>query len=822
MKISNNHVVIFFISFFCILLELFLTRVLNLKAWNHVVYTVIPFAILGYGIGANIVLLCYNKISQWPKTYVIAGVLLLTSVLTLFTITSLIYIPISIDAIVNIFTSTKAFRMLLAAYTIFMIPFILIGFLVVYLFSCDPQDSPRLYFFDLIGAGLGAALFIPLINTLAVYHSLLLLALIGIFLAFTLLAPKMKWINCVLFVITLFFSHQFIAEPLHYTIDKKKGWEWIPGHFKASQYEQVVSRWHALGRTNIYRITDPKTRKDIVALSPGTFQINVFPPPEYAYISTNFLAGTPVYNLSKEGLAKQNSKIQLFSQSMEVPYILLDKPKVLVIGAGGGRDLFMAKTHGAVEIIGAEINPGIVKEMSPGGSMYDYSGKVYTMENTKVHLIDGRHLVKNLTPNDLDLIVLNGVDTFSGLSSGDYAYAESYLYTKNAVIDYLRVLNDDGMINFNRWLFPSMPRETLRLHAIALEALEDIGAENPWDHIIIGGVGWSFMLIKKTPFTDEERRNVFNYFIKHGIYPLYPNGVFSAQKGHPLNTFTYYAEDFKEKLTDAWKIFYSYDISVITDDNPFFYKYYKLKYFNPFRSYAVHHTGTVIFLTQTVILLQAIIFIGLFIGLPLLIFKKKEIKNLPAGCIQPFIIYFSCLGCGFMFIEIPIMQRFVLLLGSPIYSIAVVLSVLLISTGIGSLALKSLQSFFKSNYYLLSVMTIGLMVYLLTLVGLGTTIYDQFMIFAFPVRVLLVSSLLFPLGFCLGVFFPLGLQLVSSRYPNTIPWAWGINCGFSVLGSILSIILAQFIGFNAIIMLALVTYLIAFLSFSKMTKILGE
>jgi spermidine synthase len=568
-------------------------------------------------------------------------------------------------------------------------------------------------------------------------------------------------------------------------------------------------------------MTDPETRNDIMMRSPGTFEINVLPPPEYAYISTNFLAGTPVYNLSKEGLAKGNSKIQLFSQSMEAPYILLDRPKVLVIGAGGGRDLFMAKTHGAVEILGAEINPGIVKEMSPGGSMYDYSGRVYTMENTKVHLIDGRHLVKNIKSHSLDFIVLNGVDTFSGLSSGAYAYAESYLYTKNALIDYLRVLKDNGIINFNRWLFRSMPRETLRLHAIALEALKDTGAENPGDHIIIGGSGWSFMLIKKIPFTDEERNKVFDYFTSHGIEPLYPNGIFAQQKGHPLNAFSYYAEDFKENLTAAWRKFYPYDISVITDDNPFFYKYYKLKDFNPLKSQAVHHTGTVIFLTQTIILLQAIVFIGLFIGLPLFIFKRKEIKNLPTKCVQPFIIYFSCLGCGFMFIEIPVMQRFVLLLGSPIYSIAVVLSVLLISAGTGSMALKSLQSLIKSSYTLLTVTTFCLLIYIITLVGFGTTIYDHFMAYVFPIRVLLVSSLLFPLGFCLGVFFPLGLQLVSNRYSNTIPWAWGINCGFSVLGSILSIILAQFIGFNAILLLASTIYLTALLSFNKMIQTLN-
>ena len=88
--------------------------------------------------------------------------------------------------------------------------------------------------------------------------------------------------------------------------------------------------------------------------------------------------------------------------------------------------------------------------------------------------------MKRLEPGSFDLIVLNGVDTFSGLTTGAYAYAESYLYTKNAVMDYLRVIRDNGVINFNRWLFPDQPRETLRLYAIALDALKASGAAKPW------------------------------------------------------------------------------------------------------------------------------------------------------------------------------------------------------------------------------------------------------------------------------------------------------------------------------------------------------
>lgn len=820
LEIKSQYIVIFLVSLVCISQELFLTRILNLKAWNHVVYTVIPFAMLGYGIGANIVLIFNEHLKKYKKEHLLAFVLVLIAITMVGTAFLLKDIPIRVQYIVSIFVNIQAVGMLLLSYTIFMVPFILIGFVIVYLFSNDPESSHQLYFFDLIGAGLGAYLFFPFINHFEVFHSLSVFAAVCIMTAIWLLAPKLKWALALSWLLLFFVCFFIVAEPSEYVIDPKKGWEWIPGYFAKKDYEHVVSHWHALGRTDVYRMIG-KSGGQIYRSNPGAFEINLSPLPDVAYFSTNFLAGTPVYNMSKEGLEKNQSQVKLFSQTMEVPYNLLTKPKVLVIGAGGGRDIFMAHTHGAAQIIAAEINPGIVAEMSPGGKMYDFSGRIYTSANTEVSCIDGRHLVKTLPSNSMDLIVLNGVDTFSGLSSGAYAYAESYLYTKNAFEDYLRVLKDGGMINLYRWAFPSMPREELRLHAIALAALQSIGAKDPWDHIIIALHGsWSVFLIKKTPFTDKERSIVYDYLTHHQSGIVYPAPPALKKMGGPLNTFDMYVGFFKKGAQHSFEKYYPYDISVITDDNPFFYKYYRLNSFDPFHTFALHHTGPVVFLTQTLILLQAIIFITLFIFIPLLISKKQGIQRLPVGTILPFITFFGCLGAGFMLIEIPLMQRFVLLLGSPIYSLSVILAVLLAATGVGSLTVGSLDRMKRSGEPPLTYLTAILVIYLIVLTFAGTRIYDFFMQFSFIGRMLLVSGIIFPIGMLLGAFFPSGLKLISQDHKDTIAWAWGINCGFSVLGSILSIIIAQFLGFNVVISLACVLYLFALLSFRKMQSTL--
>ena len=288
-----------------------------------------------------------------------------------------------------------------------------------------------------------------------------------------------------------------------------------------------------------------------------------------------------------------------------------------------------------------------------------------------------------------------------------------------------------------------------------------------------------------------------------------------------LTVFDLYVDFFKTNNQYCFEKYYPFDISVITDNNPFFYKYYKLSSFNPFYTYAAHHTGPVIFLTQTLILLQAIIFIVLFIFIPLLMGKKQGIERLPAPALKPFIIYFACLGTGFMFIEISLMQRFVLLLGSPIYSLSVVLAVLLGATGMGSLAVPFLDSRMKKPIESpLTYATFMLVIYLGVLIFAGTRVYDFFMNFSFLGRIFLVSGIIFPIGLLLGIFFPWGLRIIGRDHQDAIAWGWGINCGFSVLGSILSIIIAQFQGFNVVIGMACVLYLTALLFFQKLLKVL--
>ena len=819
---KKSRSVSFFLTVFLlglagICLELFLSQVLYLKAWDHVVYTVIPFALLGFGIGANILLVAEQKILRYPPGRVLPAGLFVLSFLLLPVFYLLIRFPLHLSYLVELFLRPVVFLKLAFFYCIFMLPFIPIGFLLAYVFRLRPQASPGLYFFDLLGAGLGSVVFVVLIRSVGLFPGTALLAIVLFFLGVGFVVKRKMSLLCV-GILAACLAVFFVPEVSGYRIDPSKGWEWIPGLYPPSAYETVVRQWHPLGRTDCYRIHKADVRRDLTAKNFGTFMINLEPPPPLTYCVTNFLSGTPVFQFNAAMMKALNPRLNLFSLGFEAPYTLLREPRVVVIGAGGGRDIFLAKIHRAQSIIGAEINPVLYRHMSPGGELYAYSGEIYTGRDTRILNTDGRHLVRTLLPGSQDLVVLNAADTFSGLSTGAYAYAESYLYTREAVADYLRILHDGGMINFNRWIDVRQPKETLRLFIISMAALESIGAEKPWQHVLVGKMGgWSILLVKKAAFTPKERQAVRQYLEKLGLRLVYPSGKWLETgrsqpimyKGKPQrNYFEFYAQALMQGKDKQFIKAYPYDVSVVTDDRPFFYNFYKLAYFNPHKIFRDHHHSPVIFLTQMLVLSVAGLFVILFILIPLGIFQRRGF-TLAGQAAVPFCLYFGALGLGYMLIELTLLQRFVVLLGSPIYSLSVTLPALLMATGLGSALCLYSQKWFKSRRMALLMATVWLCAYLIYVFIIPRPFLGLWAGFAFPVRALLVSFLILPLGLALGMFFPLGLKSLSPSLERAVPWAFGVNAGFSVLGGMLAIVMAQFMGFNRLLWIALGLYWLA-------------
>jgi spermidine synthase len=817
-RFGPRHLLVFYISLMAISAELCLALMLSLKAFSHMVYVVISFSLLGYGLGSTLFLLLKKRLAEHSWEDLAAVALFLVSALTVVAAQLLPQVPLKLK---TIYTG-DAILLLGVTYGLVALPFAGIGFLITLIFSRDSSDSARLYFWDLAGAGAGAIAFFPMLSAVGPLRCLVALSALALFCACLVLGvatPRRKRAVAGFVALGLFeVGLMKLPEPV-YEVDRGIGWEWIPGNFDDEEYVELWRRWHPLGRSDLHRIINPGLRRRLYRGTGGVLEICVDPRPEFSYFTNNYRAGTPVYALNPADFQRLGCKVVPFSVPMECPYVLLDRPRVLVIGAGGGRDLFMAGVHGAADILGAEINPATYAAMSPGGVAYDYSDRLYSGPRTKVLNIDGRHLVKTRPAGSEDLIILNGIDTFAALSSGAYAFAENYLYTKEAIVDYLRALSDDGILNFNRW-FEGVeePRETLRLLLMSLDALRAVGVQDPARHVIVGAEvqsGWGLMLIKRSPFNGQERAKLLDYFKKLGVTLVYdPETLKAPAARNPLDEAVAAFRDGQDScfIRDYWA-----DVSVVHDDNPFFYKYYKFDLQNLRARTQIHPGGgATAFIVQIVIVAQTIAFILLFIFLPLVVARRRSAPLLPGRKLS-FLIYFAALGTGFIFIEITLMQRFTLALGSPIYSISVTLATLLVASGAGSLLSERFRRWAGSEARMIRRVAALVVAYLVAMIAGGTPLLNVLVPAPFAVRALLSVLLLAPIGVCLGVFFPAGLKLVGSRDPDAVPWAWGINSGFTVLGSTLSICIAQFLGFNVILSLAAACYAMAPLAFGRLS-----
>jgi len=176
------------------------------------------------------------------------------------------------------------------------------------------------------------------------------------------------------------------------------------------------------------------------------------------------------------------------------------------------------------------------------------------------------------------------------------------------------------------------------------------------------------------------------------------------------------------------------------------------------------------------------------------------------------LVYFVAVGLGYILVEIAFIQRFVLFLGHPTYALTVVVFLLLLSSGAGSLASRQWLPETRRVWMPLAAIACVLLVYVFTLPGLLNTLIGLL----FSAKLLVSAALLVPLGFAMGMPFPTGLRALASGpvakgsgEENRVEWAWAVNAGSSVLGSVLAMVIAIQFGLNATLACGVAAYVSA-------------
>jgi hypothetical protein len=478
-----------------------------------------------------------------------------------------------------------------------------------------------------------------------------------------------------------------------------------------------------------------------------------------------------------------------------------------------------------------EINPIIANDVMRDRFL-EFSGGIYANPRVRVTVDDGRSFVRR-TPEKYDVIQASLVDTWAATAAGAYTLTENTLYTVEAFNDYLDHLTDGGVLTITRWV-----ADGLRLVSLAQEACEARGWSAADRLAIVRHDRVATFLLKRTPFTQAESAQLREVASRLGFDVLYaPDAAPAARPqtggsqdmapdASDVPNVTRPAQDVvvdgastgdyaRLVLAGDREQFYAAsrsDIRPTTDDRPFFFHTTKLE-----DQFDVAFGRSMLFgngLSALMTLLGISTgLVALFIVGPLVLSARGTSR--PHGWLA-WLVYFGALGAGFMLIEVSVLQRFVLLLGHPVYSLTVTLFSLLLGTGLGAAWSRRFDDATLRRTGVLGVTVVAVLA--LGVIAVATPIVAWAIPFSRELRMLIAVTVLVPLGVALGIPMPTGLRMLSARAPHMVAWAWGMNGALSVLGATLAIFIAMNWGFRVTLLAASATYLVGLTALFAATR----
>jgi SAM-dependent methyltransferase len=491
--------------------------------------------------------------------------------------------------------------------------------------------------------------------------------------------------------------------------------------------------------------------------------------------------------------------------------------EVLVLGAGTGSDVLQALFFNVQHIDAVEQNPQMIRLLKRDYA--DFSGELYSLPQVTVHQAEARAYA-TATDKDYDLIALSLMDG-SGISSGGlYSMAENYLYTTEALQQYLQHLKPDGYLSFTRWA-KLPPRDMPKLLATVIDALKQWPMPEPSQSIVlIRSWQTATLLVKNGAVTADEIERIKRFCQQNNFDLAYYPGidVSETNRFHRLKQPYLYqaATALLSEQRDAFIDDYKFNIRPATDDRPYFSQFFKWRTLPEILS--LLDQGSVFLLESGYLLLiaalvQALAASLLLLLLPLWLWQRRQRRQTAISLSKKVLVYFFALGLAFLFVEIAFIQKFILILQHPVYAITTVLASFLLSAGLGSYVSGRLTHIEPSTRVIAAVTVIALLslVYLLAFGPISAFLLQQ----QDWLRYLLAIALIMPLGVCMGVPFPSALGYLGLHRADLIPWAWGVNGFASVISPILATLIAMQFGFRILITAAVVLYMIVAWTFPK-------
>src|SRR5919199_4276066 len=753
-----------------LLLEISITRIFSAAIWYHFAFVAVSVALVGLGASGLVVHHRVKKLKgRWAENL---------TILSAWGIT--IFIPITLF-VMHVLASQVVYIPLFML--LFSVPFFFIGIIISAAFSAFGSVAGRLYAADLVGASAGAFLVVLFLMLTGGEGANLIVGFISAISAtiFSLIAKNTRklivsfiFVGFAISLLLVNYATQTFAIPTDPTAHKD-----LPMYLRDHPGSKIVkTQWNSFSRI------------DVVEGGEGSEGL-------VAKVFIDGGAGTNI--ISWDGNIESRQELSTWMQYL--PFKMMQDPKVLVIGSGGGRDIVAALVSGSKDVTSVEINPIIYDTVKSYGSK---AGNVYSHEHVRSYVDEGRSFITR-SSEKYDIIYVPFVDTWASVSSGGLSVSENFLYTLEGFQQYYDHLTDRGKIVTVRWLIDAprfistyaklleqngIPRDQLYRHLVMVTS--DSYTQDP---------SVTMVIFSKSPFTDEEIRFLSQSFSQYEYKPILVPGQimrepYSALLNGQINLDQFYG-------------MFNTKVYPVTDDNPYFLSFEK-----PLPR------------AVEVLLYASFGIVALFLLVPFAWMKQRgkeeEVPGINKSEIgtATVIPYFAALGMGFILIELALLQKLILLMGNPTMTFALLLFTLLISSGAGSLLSSRIA---KNNMKNLVFVIAGI-----TALGISYTLFLPSIIYStiaqpFELKAAVSIAVLAPIGFLMGMPLPTGVRLLKVHRPDYIPWMWAINGAFSVLGAVLAIALGIMYGSSRAMMLGILVYLIALgISFASKKKTITQ
>lgn len=758
---------------------------------------VISVALLGFGV-SGVFLSVSEKIKKINTDKLLTWLSILYGISILASFIIINQIPFDPFSLL---TESVQFIYLPIYYLLITIPFFFSGLIISVLLSYFKNEISKLYFFDLIGAGVACFAFVIFVPMFGGNGTIVIISALAFVNAIIFSYKEFKTltlISSILAAISLSFLINVNGRlPINSSPNKIYG-----NYIKQRPDLNVFSAWNIFSKIDVMKEEESQEDGYDIMLA----------------IIDDGNATTNIPNVKKLPLETKPADA---SNLAFAPKNTSNDPvnNVFIIGSAGGGEILSSLYNNAKNVTAVEIN-GILNDLISQKMTY-WTGPL-VRNNPKVNLItdDARNVITN-SKDKFDVIISAHTISASAVSSGAMSMVENYILTQEAVNEYVNHLTNDGIIYISR-PETQVPKLITTLKKSVTEITQ--GKDNGKNDIIVFRrppnefeTGKSFLagvLFKKNGFTVDDVIKIKNEAASLNLDIDYD--PISKQDGYYKQLIE--SDNIDNEISNA-----KLSITPATDDKPFFDKNIgfanltlegiKETFSQDDKAILALKDKPVAETTLLAILVQTILISFVLIFLPLRILnRKKENKNKNIPAEKPFdrkfLIYFACLGFGYIMLQICMIQKFTLLLGQPVFTLLTVVSTMLVASGIGSFYSTKL---FPNK----KIVFIVIAVYAVALGLLNPVLFKAFASYDLIIRIIISVILIFPLGFFMGMPFPTGLGLINDEQKKFIPLAWGVNGFFSVIGTVSAMILAMTIGFKFVFILSGIIYLLAMVLISK-------